>query len=147
MTAWALRATTSAGVTTPSRELPDEPLEPLRAVVHIDGPRIDRREHLVTDSRYGFGHRQDSGCVPRLLFLGSVGADPLGDELLLLLVQGCLRDLILPDLLLIGAPVCAESTVRLRRYIFGEALIDRHVEQHASAIGDHVAGFRSRGRV
>ncbi len=111
-----------------ARTLPDELLEPLRAVVHVDGPSIDGREYLVTDSRDGFGHRQDSGCVPRLLFLGSVDADPLGDELLLFFVQRRLSDLVLSDLLLVGALVRTESPMRFRRDILGQTLVSRHVE-------------------
>ena len=89
-------------------------LEPLRAVVHVDGPGVDGREHLIGDS-IRFGHREHAGCVPRLLFLGAVRVDPLGDELLLLLVQCRLSDLVLSDLLPVGALVRTESPMRFRR--------------------------------
>ena len=92
MTAWALRTTTSAGATTVSTEpvtLPDElsAAAQRRRATYTRPAVVDGANYLIGDAFHRFGHREHAGGLASLLFVGPVRRDPLGDELLLLLVQ------------------------------------------------------------
>src|SRR5688500_3431855 len=125
-------------------ELREVLTQTLRAIMHVSWPVATGCKCLVGDRFDRFVHREDAGCLPRLLFLCAVQSDPLGDETLLVLVERELCSSLLTIALLFRAEISTEAPIRLRRNVLRGSLVRGNIKKQTAALGDDVAALGRR---